>query len=137
MPADGAIEDRLTSAAKTVLRWTLDDARLRLMRLAIAEVQRFPDLASSVSRTARQLSTEVAAEFLGEMAKTGEFRKLPAFAPERLSATARAFLDLVALPMLMRGLFEQKVEMLQAEIGPHIERSVAFFLAACKNGGVS
>jgi hypothetical protein len=110
---------------------------MALMRLAVAEVQRFPDLASTVSRSARQLSTEVAARFLGEMAQSGELGTLPAFAPERLAVTARFFLDLVVVPMLLRGLFEHKVETLDAEIGPHVAHSVGFFLAGCRQGGAS
>ena len=134
-PTGGSIEQRLARVAIAMLHWTLENERMALMRLAIAEAQRFPDLASTVSRTARQLSTEVAARFLGEMAQSGELATLPAFAPERLAATARFFLDLVIVPMLLRGLFEHKVETLQAEIGPHVARSVAFFLAGCRQGG--
>jgi AcrR family transcriptional regulator len=133
-PAEGTIEERLTHTAIAILHWTLDDERMGLMRLAIAEAQRFPDLASNVSRTARQLSTEVAVRFLGEMAQSGEFATLPAFAPERLAITARFFLDLVVVPMLLRGLFEDKVETLQPEIEPHAARTVPFFLAACRHG---
>jgi hypothetical protein len=121
-------------AGIAMLHWTLENERMALMRLAVAEAQRFPDLASTVSRAARQLSTEVAARFLGEMAQSGELGTLPAFAPERLATTARFFLDLVVVPMLLRGLFEDKVETLQAEIGPHVARSVAFFLAGCRQG---
>jgi AcrR family transcriptional regulator len=134
-PIEGTIEARLVGAGIGMLHWTLDNERMALMRLAIAEAQRFPDLASSVSRSARQLSTEVAARFLGEMAQSGELATLPAFAPERLAATARFFLDLVVVPMLLRGLFEHQVEALQPEVGPHVAHSVAFFLAACRQGG--
>ena len=129
---EGTVEERLTRAGTALLHWTLEDERMALMRLAIAETRRFPDLASTVSRSARQLSTEVAARFLGEMAQSGEFATLPAFAPERLATTARIFLDLVVMPMLIRGLFEHKVETLHAEIGPHVAKSVAFFLAGCR-----
>jgi AcrR family transcriptional regulator len=134
VPTEGTIEARLAHVATALLNWTLDDERMALMRLAIAEAQRFPDLASTVSRRARQLSTEVAARLLAEMAQSGELGTLPAFAPEHLTATARFFLDLVVVPMLLRGLFETKVETLQAEIGPHVARSAAFFLAACRQG---
>jgi AcrR family transcriptional regulator len=134
-PTEGTIEQRLAHVATALLNWTLDNERMALMRLAIAEAQRFPDLASTVSRAARQLSTEVAARLLAEMAQSGELGTLPAFAPEHLAATARFFLDLVVVPMLLRGLFEAKVETLQAEIGPHVARSAAFFLAACRQGG--
>jgi hypothetical protein len=39
--------------------------------------------------------------------------------------------------MLLRGLFENKVETLEPEIGPHVARTVPFFIAACRHGGVS
>ena len=133
-PTEGTIEQRLARMGTALLKWTLEDERMALMRLAAAEVQRFPELASSVSRAARQLSTEVAARLLGEMARSGELGTLPAFAPEQLAITARFFLDLVVLPLLLRGLFEHKVETLHTEIGPHVEHSVAFFLAACRHG---
>ena len=134
-PTGGTIEERLARVAIAMLHWTLENERMALMRLAIAEAQRFPDLASTVSRAARQLSTEVAARFQGEMAQSGELATLPAFTPESLATTARFFLDLVIVPMLLRGLFEHKVETLEAEIGPHVARSVAFFLAGCRQGG--
>ena len=135
-PGEGTIEQRLVQLGIALLHWTLDDERMGLMRLAVAEVQRFPDLASTVSRTARRLSSEVAARFLGEMAQTSAFGTLPAFAPEHLAETARFFLDLVIVPMLLRGLFEDKVMTLEPEIGPHVERAAAFFLDACRHGGV-
>jgi hypothetical protein len=89
-----------------------------------------------VSRTARDLSTELGVRLLGELAQSEELSSLPAFAPERLATTARFLLDLVAVPMLLRALFEVDVRTLDAEIDSHVPRSVAFFLAACRNGGV-
>jgi AcrR family transcriptional regulator len=136
-PSGDTIEERLLRLGGALLHWTLDNERMALMRLAVAEAKRFPDLASTVSRTARQLSTEVAARFLGEMAQSGELASLPDFAPERLPVTARFFLDLVVVPMLLRGLFEDKVETLEAEIGPHVARTVLFFLAACRHSGTA
>ena len=136
IPAVGSIEERLVGAGLAALRWGLDSDRIGLMRLAIAEVHRFPDLASSIIRSARDLSTEVAARSLREIAQSDELGTQPAFAPHRLPTTARSFLDLVVLPMLHRALFEQNLEVLRPEIGPHVASSVAFFLAACRNGEV-
>ena len=133
----GTAEQQLVHAATKLLHWTLENERITLMRLAVAEVQRFPDLASTVSQTARRLHAEMAAHFLGEMAKSHEFGTLPAFAPERLADTALAFLDLVVVPMLLRGLFARDIETMRAEIGPHVARSVAFFLAGCGLGGAA
>jgi AcrR family transcriptional regulator len=137
VPGGATIEERLVSAGTFLLHTTLENERMGLMRLAIAEAHRFPDLASTVSRTAFQLSTDVAAKMLGEMTQSDELGTLAAFAPERLATTARIFLNLVVVPMLLRALFETDVEVLRGEIGPHVARNVAFFLAACRNGGVT
>jgi hypothetical protein len=51
--------------------------------------------------------------------------------------TARFFLDLVAVPFLLRALFEVNLKTLDAEIDAHVARSVAFFLAACRHGGLN
>ncbi len=136
VPTGATIEERLTSAASTLLHWGLDSERIALMRLAIAEARRFPDLASTVSRTARDLSTELGVRLLGELTQSDELRSLPAFAPERLRTTARFFLDLIAVPMLLRALFEVNLRTLDAEVDVHVARCVAFFLAACRNGRV-
>ena len=137
MLTGATIEERFTSAAITLLHWGIESDRIGLMRLAVAEAHRFPDLAAKVSRKARDLSTELGIRLLGELTQSGELRSLPAFAPERLATTARFFLDLVAVPMLLRALFEVNLKNLDAEIDAHVARSVAFFLAACRHGGVS
>jgi len=136
-PTGATIEERLTSAASTLLHWVLDSERIALMRLAVAEARRFPDLASTVARTARNLSTDTGVRLLGELAHSDEFRTLPAFAPEHLAKTARFFLDVVVLPMLFRALFEVNLKALDAEIDSHVARSVAFFLATCRHGAGS
>ena len=82
VPAGATIEERLTSAAITLLHWGLDSERIALMRLAAAEARRFPDLASSVSRMARDLSTELGVRLLGQLAQSDELSSLPAFAPD-------------------------------------------------------
>src|ERR1700732_3104165 len=44
VPTGATIEERLRSAASALLHWGLDGERIALMRLAIAEARRFPDL---------------------------------------------------------------------------------------------
>jgi AcrR family transcriptional regulator len=134
-PVAGAtIEERFANAAITLLHWGIESDRIGLMRLAAAEAPRFPDLAHQVSRRARDLSTELGVRLLGELTQSGELSSQPAFAPGRLATTARLFLDLVLVPMLLRALFEVNLKTLDAEIDAHVTRSVAFFLAACRHG---
>jgi AcrR family transcriptional regulator len=137
VPSGATIDERLASVGITVLRWALVSRTVRLVRVAIAEAGRFPDLASSVHRMARERQVEAVARLLAEAAQSDELGTLPVFAPERLATTARFFFDLVFWPMLMRALVGEKLKPLQAEIGPHVARSVAFFLAACRHGGVN
>jgi hypothetical protein len=56
----------------------LDSGRrqARADRLAVAELRRFPDLASTVSRTARELSAQVAAQHLSEITQSDELGRL-------------------------------------------------------------
>src|ERR1700686_4675999 len=103
VPTGSTIEERLTSAASTLLHWGFDSDRIGLMRLAVAEARRFPDLAANVSRTARDLSTELGVRLLGELAQSDELSSLPAFAPERLATTAPAFLSFFFFPPLLLG----------------------------------
>ena len=135
-PTGATIEDRLESVAVAVLQWILVSDAIRLMRVAIAEAPRFPDLASSVYGMARDRATQAVARLLAEAAQSDELGTLPAFAPERVTTTTRFFQDVVVLPLVMRALFGEQLNELRAEIGPHVRGSVAFFLGACRHGGV-
>jgi AcrR family transcriptional regulator len=134
VPTGETIEERLASVGETILHWALVGDTIGLMRLAIAEARRFPDLASSVYRMARERGREAVARLLGEVAQSDESGALSAFAPERLATTTPFFRDLVLMPLIMRALFGEKLDALCAEIGPHVARTVAFFLAACRQG---
>ncbi len=126
--------DRLEGLAAVILDRVLMPESIGLIRTAIAEALRFPGLATSVGRMGRERPAQAVGRFLAEFAHSDRTGALPAFAPGRLPETARRFLDLVVLPMLLRALFGEDLAALRAEIGPHAERTVAFFLAACRCG---
>jgi AcrR family transcriptional regulator len=127
------IEERLANAAAALLHRALVSANIDLMRVGISEARRFPELAASVHRMARQRGEDTLRRILAEMTQFDELGALPAFGPVQLATTAHFFVDLVVMPILLRALFGEKRELLQAEIEPHVARSVAFFLAACRN----
>ena len=85
----------------------------------------------------RERGAQAVARLRAEAAQSDELGTLPALAPERVATTTQFFQDLVLLPLLLRALFGEKLKQLCAEIGPHVKRSVAFFLAACRHGGVA
>jgi AcrR family transcriptional regulator len=131
-PTGATIEQRLESVAVTVLEWILGSDSIGLMRVAIAEAPRFPDLASSVYRMARERGGQAVARLLAEAAQSDELGALPAFASEHVVTTTQLFQDLVILPLAVRALFGEKLKQLRAEIEPHAKRSIALFLAACR-----
>jgi AcrR family transcriptional regulator len=55
-PTGETIEERLASVGETVLRWVFAGDTIGLMRLAIAEARRFPELARSSKRCAPRSS---------------------------------------------------------------------------------
>ena len=116
VPAGATIEERLASVGATVLRQLLAGDTVGLLRLSIAEARRFPDLASSVHRMARERGLQAVARLLAEAAQSDELGHLPAFAPQRLAKTADIFLDLVVLPLLDRALHGEKPKALCAEV---------------------
>jgi AcrR family transcriptional regulator len=135
-PTGASVEENLTGVGVAVLQWALVADTVDFLRLGIAEARRFPDLASSVHKLAREHGAQAVGRLLGKAASSDDLGKLPAFAPDRLATTSRFFLDLVLLPMLMRALHGENLTTLHAEIGPHVARSVNFFLAGCRHGGI-
>ena len=84
---------------------------------------------------ARERGAEAVSRLLSEVAQSDGLGTLSALAPERLATTTRFFQDLVLMPLIMRALFGEKLDALRAKIEPHVARTVAFFLAACRDGG--
>ncbi|MGD0075805.1 MAG: TetR/AcrR family transcriptional regulator [Candidatus Binataceae bacterium] len=135
VPAAGTMQQRLISVGANILESLLVSEIIDFMRLAAAEARRFPELAN-VGQMARERGAHAVARVLSEMAQSGEVENLPAFAPERLAATAGFFMDLVVARLLMRAVFGEDLKPLRAEIKTHVMNSVPFFLAACRHVGV-
>jgi AcrR family transcriptional regulator len=129
------LEDRLERLAEAFLGNVLAPDSVGLVRAAIAEARRFPKLASSVGRMARERGLEAVAAAMAEIARSDGTPPLPAFAADRLPATARRFIDMVLLPLLMRALLGEDRAALERETGAHVAATVAFFLAACRHDG--
>ncbi len=136
-PAGTTIEERLADVGVLLLHEALTNEWVGLVRLAVAEARRFPDLGSSIVRMTRERAVETLAGLLGEVAGACECGTPPAFGPDSFAAAARYFLDLILLPLLMRALTGESLETLHAEIGAHVSQRVAFFLAACRHGGIT
>ena len=115
--APGAtVEERLEAIGSAILERALTPETIGLMRAAVAEARRFPDLASSVQRMARERSTELVAHHLGDLAQCSKMGALPAFASDQLPATARRFVALIFLPLAVRALFGEDLRACQESI---------------------
>jgi AcrR family transcriptional regulator len=136
-PAGATIDERLANVGVSILNWVLVGDTIDLMRVSVSEARRIPDLAIHVHRMARSRGEEFVGHLLSDLARSDPLGASPAFAPERITTTARFFMDVVCIPLIMQALFGAKLNSLRAEIEPHVRSSVAFFLAACRHGGVS
>ena len=121
----------MEALAAAILTAVLAPETNGLIRVAVAEARRFPDLAASVGRVARERQVEAVTRLFVEFAESDQAGAPPAFAPDRVTSTARQFLDLAVSPILLRALMGEDLSALRAQIGPHVARSVAFFLAGC------
>jgi hypothetical protein len=128
------IENRLKGLAVAILTAVLAPETNGLIRVAVAEARRFPDLAARLGRVARERQVEAVTRLFAEFAESDQTGPPPAFAPDRLASTARQFLDLAVSPILLRALMGEDLSGLRAQIGPHVAGSVAFFLAGCGRG---
>ena len=137
VPTGATLDERLANLGAAVVRWVLAGDIVDVMRLGISEARRLPDLAINVHLAARRRGEEVVGNLLAEAAQSDALGALPAFAAGRLATTARFFIDLVVWPIVVRALFGEKLKDLRAEVEPDVARSVAFFLAACRSGGVA
>ncbi len=135
-PTGTTLDERLTRLAETLLQEVLTSEWIGLLRLAIAEANRFPDLGSSVTKLVRERGRETIARLLADVVQAEKPGSLPEFNPDHCAAAAQYFCELILLPLLLRALSGEDLETLNAEIGPYISQRVAFFLAACRNGGL-
>ena len=136
LQGEGSLEARLRAMAEQILERALSNETIDLMRLSISEARRFPDLASGVHGMACERGAEAVARVLGEAAQADALGALPAFAAERLPATARFLLDVIFAPLILKALFGEKLEVLRTRIPEHAARSVGVFLAGCREGAM-
>jgi AcrR family transcriptional regulator len=130
------LEERLASIGVAILRETLTAEGVGLGRLAIAEARNFPDLGSSICQLARERGAETVARLLGEVSECGKCGTSPEFSQDHHKVAARYFLDLIVLPKFIRALSGENIDMLRENIVPYVSDRVAFFLAACRHGGI-
>jgi AcrR family transcriptional regulator len=135
-PAGVTTEERLAHLGGAILSRALWPESVGLFRSVIAEARRLPELASNTGRAARERAIEAVAKLFGEFELAEETEMLPAFAPDRVAKTARMFMELIFMPLVMRALFGESLEALRAEIPEHVAARVTFFLAACRGEGV-
>jgi len=126
------IEERLISVATNLLKGLLAKDTIDFIRLSLAEVKRFPELAN-FGRSARDRGVGAVVHVLNELAGTIDLSVYPAFTPDRVAKTTEHFLDLAVERLFLRALLGENPKQLRAAIDSHVKSGVAFFLAACRD----
>jgi AcrR family transcriptional regulator len=134
-PNGATVEERLSGIGAAMLRETLTPEFVGLYRVVLAEARRLPELVTRLGQLARKRGIETVAALLAEVTECSSAGAILAD-PESCEVAARAFADLILLPLLLRALSGENLETLDKEIDSHVGKRVAFFLAACRHGGV-
>ncbi|MDQ0458419.1 TetR/AcrR family transcriptional regulator [Rhizobium paknamense] len=127
----GTIEERFQSAAILILQRAITDESIGLIRSVLGEATRHPELATTIHHTIRAHGTETVMKLVAELAEAEEIRSLPAFAPGNLEATARHFIDLVLLPVLLSSLYHADLTRVKETMEDHAREAATFFLSGC------
>lgn len=127
----GSILERFESAGTLIVQRAVKDETIGLIRSVIAEATRHPELATTIHYAMRAHGVATVMKLVAELAEAEEIRSLPAFAPNNLEATARRFIDLVLLPMMISSLFHADLTPVKAEMEDHARKAASFFLRGC------
>ena len=132
-PTGDTVEARLVSAGVALVEESLTEDFLGLMRLAIAEARRLPDMVAGLVRLCRERGGRSVARLLAE--GVGEPFCTDESDPRAIKA-GRFFTEGVLLPFLLRALAQEDLAELRAAIPAHVKERAVFFLAALRGGGL-
>lgn len=130
-PHGRTFQDKLINLGLALAERMLNEGTIGLLRSAIAEAQRFPELTRGVNEMARKRAATNLAKLLAELAREEGIEAKGAFAPHRIADTARIFLDMVLFGVLMRRLMGEDAKALRKELPDYIRHRVEFFSGAC------
>jgi AcrR family transcriptional regulator len=134
-PHGRTLQAKLINLGLALTERMLNEGTIGLLRLAIAEAQRFPELTRGVNEMARKRAAANLAKMLVELAREEGIEPKGAFAPDRIADTARIFLDTVLFGVLMRRLMGEDAKALRKELPDYVRHRVEFFLGACAGNG--
>ena len=126
-PSGRTVRDKLVSLGAAIVERAIEDS-VAVMRVMIAEAQRFPELSRRLHDVARNGAASAVSQLLNTHAPTS---KEP-FSSERNVALAQIFMDLILVPMLMRCLLGEEAKALRKELPSFVRERVRVFLAACE-----
>lgn len=127
----GSLEERFQTAAILIVERAINDETIGLIRSVLGEATRHPELATTIHYTIRAHGTATVMKLVAELAEAEEIRSLPAFAPGNLEATARHFIDLVLLPVLLSALYHADLTRVKETMEQHAREAATFFLSGC------
>ncbi|MGJ4945686.1 TetR/AcrR family transcriptional regulator [Bradyrhizobium sp. HKCCYLS1011] len=130
VPEGRSLRAKLISVGIALIERAFAEETVGLMRTAIAESPRFPELTREISDKARKRATCNLTKIIGELAQAEDLAGEGRFSPDRIEDTARIFIDMILFPMFIRCLLGEELRTLKKEVPDHVEKRVDFFLDA-------
>jgi AcrR family transcriptional regulator len=129
-PQSASLVQRLISLMLTLVTRLLTDEVIGLIRMVIADAPRFPSLATLTREASRSRAMEAVATLIDEHSGHTDGANSRAVRKRDSRAVATQLLDAIIAPMLMRALMEENLIAVRSDIGSHVERTMAIFVAA-------
>ena len=130
VPEGRTIQDKLTSIGTAIVERFIQDS-VGMTRAVIAEAPTFPELSRHVHEASVDRMAKAVSQVLNDATLLSRTLKGP-FGTTRSVATAKIFMDLILLPMLMQSLMGQETKALKKDLPSFVRERVSFFLAACE-----
>lgn len=132
-PKGRTVQDKLASLGIEVAERFIEET-IGVIRMTIAEADRFPDLSRHVEEHGRSQTVAAVSRVLNNAAEPISRASRGSFSPKRSLSTAQIFMDIILLPMLIRALMGAGAKELRSELPAFVRERVSFFLAACEAG---
>jgi AcrR family transcriptional regulator len=130
-PKGRTVQDKLASLGTEIVERFIEDT-IGITRATIAEADRFPALSRQVEEHGRSRTAVAVSRVLNDATHPVSRTTKGPFGPQRSLSTAQIFMDLILLPMLIRGLMGVGAKELRSELPAFVRERVSFFLAACE-----
>lgn len=129
-PRSESLHERLALTTRTLVTRLLSDDVVGLIRIVVADAQRFPSLAKLTHDSGRLKAIDAVTAVIADHSQQVRDPQAKAALKRQAKALATQILDSIVAPLLMRAMLGQDLDEVRSDIRPHVKQTLAVFVAA-------